>query len=56
MCGGVASNRGVINAISRDLNNKIIVAPLAQLSGALGAALIASEEARKRKAAGAPAA
>ncbi|MDR2050947.1 MAG: acyl-CoA dehydratase activase [Deltaproteobacteria bacterium] len=48
MCGGVASNKGVIDAISKELDRKVIVAPLAQLSGALGAALIATEEVRRR--------
>ncbi|MDR1242998.1 MAG: acyl-CoA dehydratase activase [Deltaproteobacteria bacterium] len=52
MCGGVASNRGVVDAISKSLNRKVSIAPLAQLSGALGAALIAAEEVRRRKDAG----
>jgi predicted CoA-substrate-specific enzyme activase len=49
MCGGVAANRGVVDAISRALKTNLVVAPSPQLSGALGAALIAAEEVRKRK-------
>lgn len=39
--GGVAQNAGVVRAMERVLKSSIIVAPNSQLTGALGAALIA---------------
>lgn len=44
MCGGVARNRGVVDVISRILGKPVTVAPEPQLSGALGAALLAYHE------------
>jgi predicted CoA-substrate-specific enzyme activase len=44
MCGGVARNAGVVDAISKTLGKEIKIVPNAQLSGALGAALIATEQ------------
>lgn len=48
MCGGVAQNAGVVRAISRELKRPVIVAPNPQITGALGAALFAYEEAKKQ--------
>ena len=47
MCGGVARNAGVVDAIEKELGRKITVAPNPQLTGALGAALIAFEDLKK---------
>jgi predicted CoA-substrate-specific enzyme activase len=47
MCGGVAKNAGVVRAIERILQKKIIVAPTPQITGAIGAALFAYEQANK---------
>lgn len=47
MCGGVAQDQGVVRAISRELKRPVIVAPDPQITGALGAALFAYEEAKK---------
>ena len=44
MCGGVAQNPGAIDAIEKELGQKITVAPNPQITGALGAALLAYEE------------
>ena len=41
MTGGVASNAGVVRAISEKLGTKLLVVPEHQLCGALGAALLA---------------
>lgn len=49
MCGGVARNGGVVDAIEKELGRKIIVAPNPQLTGALGAALLAYKDAEKRE-------
>lgn len=43
MTGGVAKNPGVVKAMEKELKVPIIVAPRSQLTGALGAALIAFE-------------
>lgn len=43
MTGGVAQNGGVVKAMEKELKVPIIVAPRSQLTGALGAALIAFE-------------
>lgn len=45
MVGGVAMNKGVVKALERALGTEIIVPGLAQLTGALGAALYAFDEA-----------
>ena len=47
ICGGVARNIGVVDAIEKELHQKIIVAPNPQITGALGAALLAFEELKK---------
>lgn len=47
MGGGVAQNAGVVRAISRELKRPVIVAPNPQITGALGAALFAYDEAIK---------
>lgn len=44
MCGGVAQNPGAVDAIEKELGQNIIVAPNPQITGALGAALLAYEE------------
>lgn len=41
MCGGVARNGGVVDAIRKELGRTVTVAPRPQLTGALGAALLA---------------
>lgn len=43
MTGGVAQNHAVVRAMSRTLRAEVKVAPQAQLTGAIGAALIAYE-------------
>ena len=43
MCGGVAQDGGVVDAIEKELQQKITVAPNPQITGALGAALLAYE-------------
>lgn len=48
MCGGVAQNRGVVRAVSKQLQRPVIVAHNPQTTGALGAALFAYEQAVKR--------
>ena len=49
MCGGVPQDLGVVDAIEKELKCKVTVAPHPQLTGALGAALLAYEAARKEK-------
>ena len=44
MSGGVALNRGIVSALSRELKADIHVHPLCQFAGALGAAIHASRE------------
>ncbi|MGI5876670.1 MAG: acyl-CoA dehydratase activase [Dethiobacteria bacterium] len=44
MTGGVAKNNAVVKALQESLKTKIIVPEEPQLTGALGAALLASEE------------
>ncbi len=41
MTGGVAKNIGVVKAVERKIGKKIEVSPLSQLTGAIGAALLA---------------
>ena len=45
LTGGVAQNIGVVEAMAKALGTKVISAPMPQLTGALGAALIAYEQA-----------
>ena len=49
MCGGVAQNKGAVDAIEKELSKKIIVAEDPQLTGALGAALFAYELCNRSK-------
>ncbi len=44
LTGGVAKNEGIVNALSHELQQPIIVSPNCQVTGALGAALIAMKE------------
>jgi predicted CoA-substrate-specific enzyme activase len=44
MCGGVARNAGVVDAIARELGTGVAVASHPQLTGALGAALLAADD------------
>lgn len=48
MTGGVAKNIGVVKAMEKELKTSVIVAPRSQLTGALGAALIAFETSGKK--------
>lgn len=47
MTGGVARNVGVVLALEKALNCKIVTSPLAQYNGALGAALIGYVQAKR---------
>jgi predicted CoA-substrate-specific enzyme activase len=49
LTGGVALNAGVVSALEKELNTSIIVSPLAQLSGAYGAAIYAYEYREKTR-------
>ena len=49
MCGGVARNGGVVDAIKKELGKNVLVAPNPQLTGALGAALLAFKDLEKQK-------
>lgn len=42
LTGGVAKNEGVIRALEETLQEHLLVSPLAQITGALGAAILAS--------------
>ncbi len=48
MTGGVAQNLGVVKALEAELNVPIMTTPLAQIVGALGAALYAFEHLQKK--------
>ena len=48
MTGGVARNAGVVRALEQELGAHIRVSPLAQLAGALGAAVYGYEKRRER--------
>jgi len=48
MTGGVAQNHGVVKALEKELGINIKVAPMSQITGALGAALLAYEGLNKR--------
>lgn len=50
MTGGVAQNRGIVDALSAELGCEIHTSPLTQYNGALGAALFAYQIAKKRAA------
>lgn len=47
MTGGVAQNAGVVKAMAQELNLPVEVAPRSQLTGAIGAALLAYEKANR---------
>ncbi|WP_129598070.1 (R)-2-hydroxyglutaryl-CoA dehydratase activase HgdC [Anaerophilus nitritogenes] len=47
MSGGVARNKGVVTSLEEELGKKIHTSPLAQYSGALGAALFAYQKFKK---------
>ena len=47
MTGGVAQNKGVVNALEEELGHVIYTSPLTQYNGALGAALFAYEKYQK---------
>jgi predicted CoA-substrate-specific enzyme activase len=49
MCGGVARNAGVVDAVSRELGRRVTVALNPQLTGALGAALLAADDLKNKK-------
>jgi len=42
-CGGVAKNQGMVRALERELNTKVYIAAEPQITGAVGAAIIAAE-------------
>jgi activator of 2-hydroxyglutaryl-CoA dehydratase len=44
MTGGVAKNAGVVNALEKRIGQPILVLPQAQLTGAIGAALLAQKK------------
>jgi predicted CoA-substrate-specific enzyme activase len=46
--GGVAFNQGIIRAFEEELNTKIIVPPHHEVTGAIGAAILAHEEIAER--------
>jgi (R)-2-hydroxyacyl-CoA dehydratese activating ATPase len=48
MTGGVARDAGVVDAISKNVGHKVLVAPHAQLTGALGAAVLAYQYSKKK--------
>lgn len=50
MTGGVAQNRGIVDALQNELGCTIHTSPLTQYNGALGAALFAYQIAKKKKA------
>lgn len=47
MTGGVAQNRGIVDALQAELGHEIHTSPLTQYNGALGAALFAYRQANK---------
>lgn len=48
MTGGVAQNKGVVNALQEGLGHTVYTSPLTQYNGALGAALFAYQRALKK--------
>ena len=48
MTGGVTRNPGIVRALERELNTEIAISDLSQLAGAIGAALYAYDEYRKK--------
>ena len=49
MSGGVALNTGVVRAMEREMGCPILVDPLCQSAGAIGAAVLAYEKLSKSK-------
>ena len=49
LTGGVAKNSGVVEALERELKVNVLVSEYAQLTGAIGAALLAWEQANNHK-------
>jgi len=49
MCGGVARNSGVADALQAQLGERVTVARDPQLTGALGAAILACEELKRKE-------
>lgn len=49
MTGGVSKNKGIVTALSKELNTEILVSERSQMAGAIGAALYAFEECNKDK-------
>lgn len=49
LCGGAARNSGVADAIQKELGQRLVVAQNPQLTGALGAALLAYEEMMRKE-------
>ena len=49
MTGGVAQNAGVVRALEQELGTSIRVSPLAQLAGALGAAIYGWRKRREKE-------
>lgn len=49
LCGGAAQNSGVADAIEKELGEPLVVARNPQLTGALGAALLAYEEMTRKE-------
>jgi predicted CoA-substrate-specific enzyme activase len=49
MTGGVARNRGIVQALEKKLGTPVYVSEYSQICGALGAALIAMDEINKKK-------
>jgi len=48
LTGGVAQNSGVVDALERELKCQVLVSPYAQLTGAIGAALLAWENVKEK--------
>lgn len=44
LTGGVAQNNGIVNYLSQELGQTVLVSPKCQITGALGAALVALKE------------
>ena len=49
LCGGAAKNGGVADAIEKELGEPLVVARNPQLTGALGAALLAYEDMKRNE-------
>ena len=47
--GGVAMNSGMVRTLQTEIDRKLLIPPVPQITGALGAAIIAVERRRKKK-------